>query len=512
MRARGRRVPDGTFGPAAVTRPATLVLPLLGIFCGCTVGPDFLRPAAPADPAYTADGTAEQGTGDQHFAMGQKIAGDWWTLYRSAPLNAVLEQAIAGNRSLAGAQATLVAAQEALNQAMGGLYPQIDAGAGALRQHINGAQFGLKKLPPQFPPYSNIFRVGGTVSYAVDMVGGTRRAIEQSGALADAQDFALDAAYLTLTGNAVVEALTIASLRSQLATVEGIIADDQTNLRLVEREVGAGVATQLDIETARSQLASDRTLLPPLRQQVNVARHALAVLAGRAPSHWTPPDFDLDQITLPADLPLSLPSDLVRQRPDILASEAQLHAASAAIGVATAQLYPSLTLTGALTEQAISVDTLFHGAGAVWTIGGNLTAPLFHGGALEAQRRRAEATYDAALAAYEQTVLQAFAQVADVLDALGQDAELLAEQQSALQAAQASLDLTRRAYTLGSVGVLQVLDAQRLVEQARLGYVRARAQRYLDTAQLFLAMGGGWWNWRERGAEAKPITVSAPAR
>lgn len=496
-----------------MTRPAKpLLLPLLALCCACTVGPNFLRPAAPAAPAYTPDAKAEQGAGDQHIAMGQKITGDWWTLYRSDPLNAVLEQAIAGNRSLAGAQATLVAAQEAVIQARGGLYPQVDLGAGATRQHINGAEFGLKNLPPGFPPYSNLFRIGPTVSYALDIFGGTRRAIEQTEALADAQDFTLDAAYLTLTGNAVTEALTIASLRMQISTVEGIIADDDNNLSLVQREVSAGVATQLDIETARSQLASDRTLLPPLRQQVNAARHALAVLEGRAPSQGAPPDFDLDRITLPADLPLSLPSDLVRQRPDILNAEAQLHAASAAIGIATAQLYPSITLTSALSQQAISVDTLFHGADTIWSVGGSLTAPLFHGGELEAQRRRAKANFDSALDSYEQTVLQAFAQVADVLDALNEDAALLAEEQSALQAAQASLDLNRRAYSLGSIAVLQVLDAERLVEQARLGYVRARAQRYLDTAQLFLAMGGGWWNWREQGAEPKPINVLAPAR
>ena len=488
-----------------------LFLPLLALCCACTVGPNFLRPAAPADPAYTPDTKAEQGAPDQHIAMGQKITGDWWTLYRSGPLNAVLEQAIAGNRSLAGAQATLVAAQEAVNQARGGLYPQVDLGAGASRQHINGAQFGLKNLPPGFPPYFNLFRIGPTVSYALDIFGGTRRAIEQTEALAGAQDFALDAAYLTLTGNAVVESLTIASLRMQMATVAGIIADDDTNLRLVQREVSAGVATQLDIETARSQLASDHTLLPPLRQQLNAARHALAVLAGRAPSRFVAPDFDLDQITLPPDLPLSLPSDLVRQRPDILNAEAQLHAASAAVGIATAQLYPSITLTGALSQEAITTDSLFSSAGTVWSIGGSLSAPLFHGGELEAQRRRAKANFDAALDGYEQTVLQAFAQVADVLDALNQDAALLAEEQSALQAAQASLDLNRRAYSLGSIAVLQVLDAQRQLEQARLGYVRARAQRYLDTAQLFLAMGGGWWNWREQSGEPKPIDVLAPA-
>jgi len=486
--------------------PAALLL-----VAACTVGPDFTPPAKPPEQSYTPGGAAEKSAGDQQFALGQKITGDWWTLYRSAPLSSVLEQAVAGNRTLTAAKATLAAAQEQVNVARGGLYPQIDLNASAQRQKNNGSQLGLPRLPPQFPPYFNLYRVGPTVSYALDVFGETRRAIEESEALADAEDFQLDAAYLTLTGNAVMQALTIASLRAQLATVDGIIADDQRNLDLVQTEVRAGVATQLDIETATSQLATDRTLLPPLRQQLAVAQHALAVLVGKAPADWVAPDFDLDKILLPQDLPLSLPSELVRQRPDLLAAEAQLHAASAAIGVATAQLYPSINLSAALTQQAISVDSLFHGASTIWTVAGGLTAPIFHGGELEARRRATEDQFNATLATYEQTVLQAFGQVADVLEALGHDAELLADQQRALTAAESSLNLTRRSYSIGSVGILQVLDAQRLVEQARLGYVRAKAQRYLDTAQLFVAMGGGWWNWRERGepVAAAPIPVKA---
>ena len=235
------------------------------------------------------------------------------------------------------------------------------------------------------------------------------------------------------------------------------------------------------------------------------------MLVGKTPADWQPPDFDLDGITLPTDLPVSLPSDLVRQRPDVLAAEAQLHAASAAIGVATAHLYPSITLSAALSQQSISVDTLFHGASTIWSLGPAITAPIFHGGALEAERRRSEDEFNATLSTYEETVLQAFGQVADVLEALGHDASLLEEEQSALNAAQSSLDLTRRSYAIGSVGILQVVDAQRLVEQARLGFVRAKAQRYLDTAQLFVAMGGGWWNWRAHDAAPAVVPAAAPA-
>ncbi len=466
------------------------------LLAGCTVGPNFTPPKGPQEATYTPEGAAEKSAGDQHFSVGEKIVGDWWTLYRSDPLNTVLQQAIAGNRSLVAAKATLAASQKALIATQGALYPQIDANADAQRDHLNGAQFGLKTLPPGFPAYSSLYQVGGTVSYMLDIWGGTRRAIEQSAALADAADFEVDAAYLTLTGNAVVQAITIASVRAQIAAEGDIIADDETNLRLVESQVRYGVATQLDIETAQSQLASDGTRLPPLRQQISAAQHALAVLAGEAAGGWSPPDFDLAALTLPAELPLSLPSGLVRQRPDFLATEAQLHAASAAVGVATAQLYPNITINGALAQETVSVNSLFHGASNIWSVGANLTTPIFHGGTLEAERQRAEDEFNQALASWEQTVLQGFAQVADTLDALGHDAEYLAAEQRAFEAASRSLALNRRAYTLGSVGILQVVDAERQLGEARLGVVRARAQRYLDTAQLFVAMGGGWWEWR----------------
>lgn len=493
--------------------PQAVALASATLLGACTLGPNFKPPATPPDKTYTNAGTAEKtGAGDQHFELGHKITGDWWTLYGSSPLNSVLDQAIAGNRTLAAAQATLAAAEESVNESRAALYPTLDLDASAMRQHISGAQFGLAKLPPQFPPYFNLFHVGPTVSYALDVWGENRRAVEESTALAAAQEYRLDAAWLTLTGNAVTEALTIASVREQIATVQGIIADDERNLALVRTELRAGVATQLDIETATSQLATDRTLIPPLEQQLSVARHALTVLVGKVPAAWRPPEFDLDHITLPTSLPVSLPSDLVRQRPDVLTAEAELHAASAAIGVATAHLYPNITLSAALSQQAITVDTLFHGASTIWSLGPAITAPLFHGGALVAERRRTIDEFNATLNTYEETVLQAFAQVADVLEALQHDAALLSEEEAALNSAQTSLDLTRRSYTIGSVGILQVVDAQRVVEQARLGYVRAKAQRYLDTAQLFLAMGGGWWDWhRAMPSAVGVIPTAAPA-
>jgi NodT family efflux transporter outer membrane factor (OMF) lipoprotein len=334
------------------------------------------------------------------------------------------------------------------------------------------------------------------VSYALDPFGGNRRRVEQQGAVAQSEDYRLDAAYLTLTGNAVTQALTIASARAQIKAVETIIKDDEENLHLVQTVLEAGEGTQLDVQQAASQLEADRTLLPPLRQQVSAARHALSILLGRLPSEWVPPDFDLDEFTLPGELPVTLPSALVRQRPDILAAEADLHAASAAIGVATAQLYPSINLSASFTQEALSTATLFNPASSVFSVGGQLLAPIFHGGTLVAQKRAAVDAFQASLANYKETVLTSFAQVADVMQALKHDAESLESQRRALQSAETALNLTRTTYRFGNVGVLQVLESQRLAEQARLGYVRARAQRYLDTVQFLTAMGGGWWEWR----------------
>ncbi len=496
-----------------MARSLKLLVPVALALCSCTVGPDFKPPAAPAESALTPDHAAEQGAGDQHFAVGQKITGDWWSLFRSAALNATLEQAIAGNRNIVAARATLAAAEESVAQAEAGLLPQVDLNAGPLRQHINGTPFGLKKLPPTFPPYSSIYRIGATVSYTVDVWGGTRRAIESSAALAEAQDYELDAAYLTLTGNAVMEALVLASLRAQQATVDSIIADDETNLGLVNSEVRAGVATQLDIETAQSQLASDRTLLPPLRQQQDVARHALAVLAGRPPGDWAPPDFDLDALTLPAELPLSLPSDLARQRPDILAAEAELHSANATIGVATAQLYPNITLSAALSQQSVTIDTSL--SRRQRRVDDRRRPRL---SALPRRRARgAEARAPSTISTPRSrpTKRPCWSRSGRSPTCSTRSSTMPSSSPSSSArstAAQNSLDLTRRAYTLGSVGIVQVLDAQRLVEQARLGFVRARAQRYLDTAQLFVALGGGWWSWRAQDqAAAQPDATLAPA-
>jgi NodT family efflux transporter outer membrane factor (OMF) lipoprotein len=476
------------------------------LLAGCDeVGPNFLAPAPPAQSHYRRTPAVELGAGKkdeaQRLALGRNVREDWWAVFRSPELDATVRAAVAGNRTLVEAEATLLEARQRVAEAQGGLFPQANLSAYAERERFNYAAAGIPFPNAEF----NLYSIGPSVSYDLDLWGGTKRLIEEREAQAQYQDYQLAAAYLTLTSDAVGEALTIASIRAQIAAANDIIANDQRNLDLVQRELQAGEATSLDVETAQSQLANDRTPLPPLRQQLSVARNNLALLVGKTAATWTPPDFTLDRITLPTDLPVSLPSALVRRRPDILAAEAQLHAASAAIGVATAQLYPNIDLSAAIAQTALEPSKLFTWQATGADIMAGLTAPLFHGGELTAQKRAAVAAFKAARAGYEQTVLQAFTQVANALDALRHDGQLVDAQHRALDAAQHSLALTRDSYQGGNVGILLVLDAQRRYQQARLGYVRAVQARYLDTVQLFAAMGGGWQQWLAQAEPPPPM-------
>ena len=456
------------------------------LLAACTVGPDYQRPQAPETTAYTSEPLASLHDGSgQKLAPGSNPDADWWSGFHSAALDSTMQQALAGNHGLAAAQATLEQARETANASAGSLYPQVSLDAGAGRQKY-GAQFLGAQAVPAFTYYS----IGPSVSYLLDYTGGQHRAVEQQQALADYQAFQLQAAHLSLTGNVAQQAFAIASARAQIAAAQELLDEDRKNLSLVQTAFAAGSVTRVDVLSAQSQLANDQTLLPPLRQQLSVARHALSILAGKAPADWISPDFDLDQLQLPQTLPLSLPSELAHRRPDILAAESQLHAATAAVGVATSNLYPQINLTASAGQQSTSLSHMFDASSTAWGLAAGLTAPLFDGGTLRAQRRGAQDAARAALANYQQTVLQSFGQVADVLTALDHDGEQLAAQKNALDSADANLDLTRQSYAVGNVGVLQVLDAERLYQQARLGYVRAQAQRYQDTAQLFLALGG----------------------
>lgn len=466
---------------------------ILVLLSGCAVGPNFERPAAPDYERYTAQPMPEvigsaTGAESQRLRPGAKIRAQWWELYRSRALSEVLRAAIDGNRTIVAARATLAAARENVLAARGGYWPQLDASASAERRRGS----------------ANLYSVGAAASYAPDAFGATARGVEQQEALAEQQGYELAAAYLTLTGDSVTQAIAIASLRAQLQATEEVVADDQRNLELVRLKYEAGKSPRTDVLTAETQLAADRAALPGLRQQLAAARDALAILAGRAPSAWSPPDFDLSEFTLPGELPLSLPSALARQRPDILAAEARLHADSAAIGVATARLYPGITLSASLGQQSLSAGSLFASDSTVWSLAAGAAGPIFHGGTLRAQRRAAIDAYRASLASYEQTVLQGLQQVADNLQALAHDAQLVDAQRQLLESARTALALQRASYEAGKADLLQLIDAERTYQRARLGAVQAQAQRLRDTAQLFVALGGGWW-------DAK-LELSSPAR
>jgi len=328
------------------------------------------------------------------------------------------------------------------------------------------------------------------VNYALDYTGGIARGVERQYALAEVARHRLEAAYLSVTGQAVMQTLAIASTRAQIATIETIVTQDRENLQLVETAFKEGSVSREDILSAQSQIANDLTLLPPFHQALAQARHALSVVLGRVPASGLPPDVDLAQLTLPLELPVGLPSELAHRRPDILAAEAQLHAATSAVGVAQSNLYPQIQLSATAGQQSLKADQLFNSSSTAWSLISGVTAPLFDGGTLRAEKRAAVDAMHASAANYEQTVLEAFAQVADLLEALDHDAEQLDAESRAQQSAQSSLDLARTSYKEGNAGVLQVLDAERSYQRARLGYVRAMAQRYLDTVQLFLALGG----------------------
>jgi NodT family efflux transporter outer membrane factor (OMF) lipoprotein len=468
---------------------ALALLPAVLLAAGCASGLRYVRPADPQESGYTQTSATEAppagrvGTAVQHVSLGKGPPDAWWTLLGSEQINRLVALALQNNQSLAGAQAHLAAARERIRGARGALYPQVDAAAGVQRTRFGATVLG--PLAKDFPLFS-AYAAGAEVSYDLDLFGGTRSRVEQATATAQYESAEFGAVTLSVSGNVVIEVLQIAELRAQIHVMEEIVADDEHMLDLIRAAREAGAVSEMDVLSARSQADHDRTFLPPLQQQLSAAQDALASLSGVAPSNWAPIEVELATVRLAGDLPVALPSELVHRRPDIGAAEAQLHAASAAVGVATANLYPHFALSARIGEEGL----LGGPSEIAWSVLGGLTAPVFHGGALTAERRAAQDEYQAAFAAYRQTVLNAFSQVAVSLQALGNDAESLRTQRRALDSASASLALTKQAYAAGNAGYVQVLDAQRLHQQAQLGQVQACSQRYVDAVKLLLAAGG----------------------
>jgi NodT family efflux transporter outer membrane factor (OMF) lipoprotein len=482
----------------------TLVLFAWITTAGCAVGPDFRTPAAPGVKTYTGEPLPATtvtapglGGAPQRFTDGGEIPDQWWTLFHSESLDRLIRQALADSPTVAEAEAALRQARENLQARTGTVYyPAVDGDLSLTRQKSTGASFGQ---PDAAGSTFTLFNASVNVSYALDIFGGGRRELEALRTQVDFQHFQLKGAHITLSANIVTTAVKEASLRARIRATEEIITLQAKQLELVERQFLLGGISRSDVLAQRAQLAQTRATLPPLENELAQTRHQLAALSGRFPGEKGLPEFELENLRLPTDLPVSLPSSLVRNRPDIRAAEELLHAASAQVGVATANLYPRITLSAGLGSNATRIEDLFSSGSSIWGLGAGLLQPLFRGGELTAKRRAAVAAYDQALARYRETVLLAFRDVADVLRALETDARTLLAQSEAEAAARDSFDVAQKQFMAGSVSYLSLLNAQRQYQEARISLIRAQAARFSDSAALFQALGGGWWNRKPSG-------------
>jgi NodT family efflux transporter outer membrane factor (OMF) lipoprotein len=479
-----------------------ILLTLLSLLAGgCTVGPNFVRPTPPpggyeaAAPAPTATRTINPGAG---------IADDWYQLFHSPALDQLVRRALAANPDLESARHGLVAAQFELKAVAGTELPQVDLTGGVGRAHINGSYF--YGPVDAIDVTGNRFALGPELAYNLDPFGGTRRQVEAQRAGTAVVRAQVLNTYITLVDQVVITAFDYAATGAQIEVTEALVQEYQSQYELTRTLENAGKITRSDTLLAQTQLENLRATLPSLEQQREVYRNALAQLCGQTPDDFRVPPLSLRDFALPAQLPLSLPATLVQQRPDVLAAEATLHQASATIGVAEAARLPTLSISAQYAQQTSQLSDFLTHAGGIWSVGLNASAPLFHGGTLAARQHEAEERYRQSAATYRSTVIAAFVDVANALQALQHDAENYAAHSQALAAARASLDLTLEQYRAGKYTELQVLTAQQQYEQAALTEVQADAQRFTDTATLFRALGGGWWN-----APRDPAALAAAA-
>ena len=470
----------------------------VALFYGCAVGPDFKRPTAPAVDRYgraslgakttaTTDITAGEA---QKFVPGQDIMHDWWTLFESPQLNDLIEKAFKTNPTLVAAQAALRQANELVYAQQGVFYPSAKANFSPSRQQASAA------LSPPLSTNQLTYSLHTTqvdVSFLSDVFGGNRRQLESLQAQSESQRFELEAAYLTLASNVVAAVIQDASLREQIAATREIIEIATKSLALLRRQLEVGYIAGLDVAAQEAALAQAEQALPPLQKQLEQNRNLVAALAGGFPSDDAVERFELATLHLPQELPVGLPSKLVEQRPDVRAAEAQMHAASAQIGVAIANRLPQFTITAAYGGVSTKFSQMFANGNPFWSVIGNVAQTLFAGGTLLHQQRAAEAAFEEAAAQYRSTVITAFRNVADTLYALQADADSLKAAVAAEQATRKALDLTLKQQQLGYVNYLALLIAQQAYQQALSTRVQAQASRFGDTAALFQALGGGWW-------------------
>ena len=488
--------PFSKLKPAAGPAAAMLIAFALS---GCAVGPNFRQPGPPAVdrytpkelPASTASATTPGGDA-QRFLAHHDVPQHWWTTFGNEELDRRVRTAFAHSPTIASAQAALRQAEENARAAGGSLFPSLDASAGATRQKQSGAQFaGLGGGAVASKPFT-VYNAGVSVGYLFDIFGGVRRGLEAQQAQADVQRAQLDATYLTLAANVVTASLQEASLREQVRATRQIIDSLKQELSIAEKQQAIGAKSYSDTLAVRSQLATAVVALPGLRQQLAATQNQLATYLGVTPAQLDLKPVTLDAVTLPTDVPVSLPSTVVARRPDIRAAAAQLHAATAGVGVATANMLPQLTLSGSVGSQALHAGDVFTAGTRAWSIGLNILQPLFHGGELLHKKRAAEAGMDEALANWQQVVLAAFQDVADSLQALEYDAESLRALSTAERDASELLSLTRSQYRVGAIGYLNLLSAEQAYQQARIALIKSRAARLADTAALYAALGGGW--------------------
>jgi NodT family efflux transporter outer membrane factor (OMF) lipoprotein len=468
------------------------------LLAGCVVGPDFKRPTAPAVGNYTdhplsttVTSTNVIGGEAQRFANGSDIAGDWWTLFHSEPLNDLIELALTNNPDLKAAQAALSVTREHMLAQRGVYFPSVAGSFSATRQKQPGT---LAPVPNSNVFQYNLFTPQVSISYSPDVFGANRRTMESVKAQEEGVRFQMIATYTTLTANVVVAAIQAGAVQAQIDATRQLVDLNSNMVEILKYQLTKGYTSRLDVVAQESQLAQVIATLPPLLKQSAQLRDLLAVLAGRFPNQSPVEKFELSSLQLPVEIPVSLPSQLVAQRPDVLQAEANLHVASAQIGIAIANRLPNITLTADAGSTALSLDKVFSSGTGFWGLGAAATAPLFQGGQLLHQERAAKAAYFEAAEQYRSTVLTAFQNVADTLTALVQDAEGLKAAATAADDAQETLDLSQRQWKDGYISYLVLLSAEQAYQQTRINLVQAQANRYADTAALFQALGGGWWH------------------
>ncbi len=484
------------------TRLAAAVL-IAGL-TACAVGPNFKRPPAPGATDYgsaslhgeTASADSAGGS-TQRLVTGMDIPSQWWTLFKSPELDRLIEQALKNNPDVGAAQAALKQAHELYSAQWASFFPDIQGNfSGARAKNALGTIANPTSLP-QTNPYYNLYTAQLTVSYLPDVFGGTRRAVEMAKAQEAGTRFQLEATYLTLSSNVVVTAVQEASLRGQIAATERLLELQHQLTDKVQKQRALGTGSDLDVLAQQSLEAQTAQTLPPLQKQLGQTRDALTALLGRLPSEEPIETFRLDQLTLPADLPVSVPSKLIEQRPDVRQAEENLHAASAAVGVSIANMLPQFAIDGDIGSSALKLRQLFSPYTGFWDAGASLTQTLFDAGALLHKKRAADAALDQAGAQYRGAVILACENVADTLHALQADGDALRASANAERAAKRTFDLGQRQRDLGTISMVAVLNAEQAYRQAELALVQAEANRYADTAGLFQALGGGWWNRKE---------------